>query len=377
MGVKRIGNPDFHRTKNKKGHNTWKRNATIEVVRPPAGNLAAVAEDTSAAPLPKPSPDLMRHLKETKNWSGLDLSGLDLRGLTVGSDGATVDGISFAGSDLRGLHLRGVKGTGVDFTGARTEDMVLDRGADLSDIITDGTFDLKGMVVGETRLSFRESTRLLNYGQVTPSPFGGLTTAFFVDNVDFSGDVFSSYVLDPFGNISRGDFTGATFAGAGTDRHELSAMRFDRCVFRNADMKDMVIEACDFNACEFAEANTSNWFFRVANRIEESDFTDADMRGWRIRDDGWNKLEVIRCKLSGADQSGTDPVVLRQMWHGGSDYDRYTIAQAAAIAGADVQEFSVLVWAGDVEARNNQTLEIAKSWGAGIHIPGWALKQFT
>jgi uncharacterized protein YjbI with pentapeptide repeats len=378
MGVKRIGNPNFYRSTNVKGGAAWKRLPSSDVVGPPAGNLVDVANgEPEFNELPKPSPELLKRLADSRDWSDLDLSGLDLRYVPAKTGRVIVNGTSFAGSDLRGFFMRGAMGEGVDFSGARTENMVLDLDVQLSDIITDGTFDLENVVVGATRLSFRDPTRLLNYEKAVPSQLGGYGMSFVVDNVDFSGDTISASHLNGFRRICRGNFTDAQFVGDNGKGFPFNESQFDHCVFQAAHMQDARVEGVKFISCDFLDANTSGWAFVGANEILNCSFTNADMQNWKeVKNGGWHKLHVAKSKIDGADLSGVDPSLLREMLRGKSHYKWYTIAEAAKMANIDRDEFLVRVWAGDIETRNNQTLEIEENVDERkVHIPIWVLKN--
>lgn len=351
-----------------------------------AANLLGVADQGVSDPhedlpsLPKPSPELTERLLLFNDWLGLDLSGLDLRDVLAECKVFNLSDTNLSGADLRGGRLfGGAIHQNTNMTGARTAGMTLEEGVRFEGLITDGTFDMTDMLIGQSEIRFAERTRLIGYAGVTPSHYGGYGQSVRFHNVDFSGEHFKYNDLAAFSEISNGDFTNTTFTGIHGRGYVLRG-HFVHCDFTDAEMRDAEMSLVYFERCDLSDADLSGWTFEGHNTFHTCNFKGANLSGWMLqREVGWSSLGIVGTNnLSDADLTGADEKVLQELKRTGHDYRRFSVANAASNAGVSIDELGMLLWLGEVEARNNVTCEVVTDRvSADVHIPEWSLRKLS
>lgn len=143
------------------------------------------------------------------------------------------------------------------------------------------------------------------------------------------------------------------------------------------EVKYHLTNSQDWSGLNLAGLDLRGIPLREDARVDATSFAGADMRNWHVaRTSSFFQLGMWSANLTDADLTGTSGEVLREMCHGGSTYRSFPLLDAAAKVGMDADEFAVLVWLGEVEGRQNKTLEIATNSGEfGVHIPAWSLRH--
>jgi hypothetical protein len=190
------------------------------------------------------------------------------------------------------------------------------------------------------------------------------------------GKAFTSHMDYSAANLTDGlivgkDVTGNLFDGATLDGATITS---------NASLRDKfagetVMERNSFRGASLRGTKISSLLLR------ENDFTGADMTGmefwgWFASDVEW-AIDVTDTNFypdmigsAGAVEDRGHPQSLHRV-----KYTRYTLDDVAAHTGMSEDDVAMAVWAGDLEIRDNETLQRVTSGydKDRHHIPQWAL----
>ena len=185
---------------------------------------------------------------------------------------------------------------------------------------------------------------------------------------------------------SHMDYRGANLTGATIEGEEIAGNVFDGATLDDVEIgtgrsfQQNVKQETHLRDTSFRGASLRNATIRALT-LSNVDFTGADLTGMGLwanlsRDGDW-AIDVTDSNfhpdMLGSPGAVEDPNHFQSLHR--VKYRRYTLDEAAEITGGTVDDLAMHVWAGDIEVRDNETLERVtdKFDAARHHIPQWGL----
>lgn len=181
---------------------------------------------------------------------------------------------------------------------------------------------------------------------------GATVAAFTILDSDFTGADFSNATFPEFGKVSRSTFDGANLTIA-----TLSMMKMKKNSFRGTNLRGASCQYTTFRGSDFTDA----------------DFTGSRLEGADLRGCTWTRTNMKNVKLNNANSEITPDSNLFRV----ARYERFTFDDVAARTGTDHDTLRVLLWANDIEVRDNKTAELVTGDfdPEQHHIPIWAVEK--
>jgi len=185
-----------------------------------------------------------------------------------------------------------------------------------------------------------------------------------------------TFVMKDPNRITGCRFDGVNLAGAefrGGPRRMSAAVRtsFRGAVLRDATFHMMTFSDVDLRESDLTGVTFSRCYFGPLSRMVEGDAATTpgeyaiDVRGSNFHPSMLGREDHV--------VSPTSDYTLHLV-----RYDKYTLDEAAELLGMPAGDVAVHVWAGDIEVRDNETLERVTG-GFDVehhHIPQWALPRW-
>lgn len=189
----------------------------------------------------------------------------------------------------------------------------------------------------------RADARGLNLANIT-------FRVYTVTESDFSNADLTNASFPEYGSVRRSSFDGATMVGM-----QLGAVIMKKNSFKGARLDRTAAQNANFKGSDFSGASLDGTVLWGAN-LKKCTWKDTDMRG---------------AILNNAYEAKPDSNLFRTAL-----YERFAFDEAARRLGVDDDTLKVLIWAQDVEVRDNQTCELVHEDfdPTRHHIPIWSLE---
>lgn len=164
------------------------------------------------------------------------------------------------------------------------------------------------------------------------------------------------------------------FSGASLSSSWLQMASYENCVFDGSNLTETNFNQLNLSSCSLRNTNMVGASFNNGNLngvdLSGSDVHSAQMFGADLRGVNWEGVTNTKHLQLTDPSAGRLAAPLPQ-------YEKYSLSEAAAAMGMDDATIRVLMWVGEIEVRDNDTLGVVtENFDVEKHhVPAWQIQN--